>query len=482
MPHDRTGTPATAEAACQELVPAEVHTLHEQAQRAAQKPPPSPSSFLRGLQPLLQSCAAAEQSHSGASSATASRATASCGASQSPAAEELREISSQAASPPLDEYKSAATNTAEPLREAALEPIPDRPGEGQNAASNLASAEQRQHATQIAGGKDDHSQSLPATLGKVSKQAAAKQVPKKRGKKLQCPQADLRLTGALNQEGLAATKPAKPTQLLSENPVRETKGQRTRRAKAPCNDPAAEKYNAPGNRESRKMHCTRSAAFACSAQKSLPAPGREAAKAVQEQASPGAAGKIPTRRTRSSYMNLEAEELAVKKQNELHGPQPQLPAAEFLSQKPDGSPQPSKEGKLCMSRSQEETILAGQLAARGQEEALIEPAATPLCSPFEGASLIAFPSQTLAENVPPAWISASAQFPSEVDSGEESSSGGSDEENLHPECTGSDTGKPKEGTANLVQDSPNSSREMTGEDNDGKHPINASRKGRKAGK
>lgn len=410
-----------------------------------------PSSWLQELQPLLQSCAAAEQGLSGTTIATASRGTASCG--KDLAAVAAGEISSSQAAQTLP---AIAPSEAAKLRRAKqTEAYLARDSEAavaeEQAVDKLATKRSKSSsATQPSRSKAKATQALQIKQGRVKKRKAA-------GKqKLQSPAAIAQDLGMPSEDPSTASKPEKGSELHTKKAGKRKAGKGHQKAKAAFRASPREPSHNAEEYISDKVHETRGTKLGSPAQEKDTA---ESIEALQMQSLPAAAEKLLVRQTRSRCPDLQMVKLPVKKRKTPRTARAKLAVADIPAEIGGSNAQPSGGTKSCMPESQKELTAANAPAERSQHQ----DANAALSSPFEEASLVGFPSQTLDENAPPLWISASAQPPSETDSELGSPSDSSDDDN--DKAAAPSANKRDEKAANCIQECSLEEREEIKDDN-----------------
>ena len=369
-----------------------------------------PSSWLQELQPLLQSCAAAEQGLSGTTSATAN-----CG--KDLAAVAAGEISSSLAArtlPAIAPSEAAKLRRAKQIEANLARDSGTAVAEAQSADKLATKRSKSSSTTQPSRSKAKATQALQIKQGRVKKQKAA-------GKqKLQSPAAISQDLGMPSEDPATASKPEEASEPPAKKAGRRKAGKGHQKAKAAFRASSRELSSGAEECIPDKVHETSSTKLGS------PAQGKDTAESMeilQMQSLPAAAEKPLLRQTRSCCPDLQMVKLPVKKRKTPCTAK--LAAADIPAEIEGSNAQPSGETKSCMPESQKDLSAADKPVERSQHQDVNGA----LSSPFEEASLVGFPSQTLDENAPPLWISASAQPPSETDSEPGSPSDSSDDDN-----------------------------------------------------
>ena len=422
--------------------------------------PPSPSSFLRGLQPLLQSYAAAEHSTSGASSATRSTASASRGDGMT--AEDTNGIASLQAGSPLAAKRSTAA--------------------AENRAADMPVSSQQQKPCARQPSKSLQSQTLAVKTGRATKLAAGKKGNLKQGQNQQMPQADVQNSEGLNKISLIAKEPDIVLKPSTRRSGRTRKNGSLPKARAMHDCSSAETTEDVNAAKSRSRHVHQKA----SPQHSLPTPDEEAAEnpdTLGPQTLAERAEQLPAQRTRSQHPVLQVEKQLLPIRRKLKAKAwISKPAAREDVLQTGNSTQPSKQIQSNRQKPEEQTDGREKPCLTLRLEGEADPAAASMSSPFEEASLIGFPSQTLDENAPPLWIAASAQLPSETSSEDERPCGDSDADARGPTSSADEAEQLGEMSLECNQGRAVADEEVGGTMECSGIPPNAPRGGKRAGK
>ena len=437
--------------------------------------PPSPSSFLRGLQPLLQSYAAAEHSLSGASSATASGATASSGKGMT--AEEAEGLKLAQITSPLAVHEASAAAGTRAAEHASMKLATKKEAvKDKNTADMPISSIQKKPRTRQSS-KHSHSQALAVKNGGVAKQVTGKKGSQRRGQRQQIPQAQEQVSSPLDEEPSSAKKPDRTPKPSTKRAGKKQKGRGRPKGRV-LRSPAEKGEDLDAAKsKSRRAHQKPST------QNSLPSPIEEAAETAEilEPKILADTTELPLRQTRSQHPVLPTAKQLPQLEKKAKA-RKSKPAARKAGPRAEDHAQSCQQTQFYGQKSQENASGNKKPSLTLQLEGGAEQAIAPMSSPFEEASLVGFPSQGLDENAPPLWIAASGRLPSETSSEEGSPTDDSDADAAGPHPPVAEVTLLERQALGCIQGKTNANEEAGGTSISSAVDRKASTKGREAGK